>query len=518
MISLSKLISRAASVNVHGVATFCAEREQTWPQVLQRVELTAAVLSELGLTGGDRVGIISQNSDRYLELLFAIPWAGGISVPINTRLSDDEIVYWLKDSDCKILVVADAFVEVIDRIVATHNLALTLIYIGDKTAPDNYRDMNALVSKASPLADAGRGGEDVAMICYSGGTTGRSKGVAITHQGLIFNIMQWIVAVQASAEDNLLVIPPMFHAAGCANAIAVAALAGKASFIGAFDVVNVLQTIQDKKVTNIPLVATMLDWIVNHPRIGEFDLSSLTKITYGASPIPLPVLEKSLELIPQANFYQVFGQTEGGPTVTVLQPKYHAVAGEFAGKLTSAGQAVIGTELAIIDEEGRFLSAGEFGEIVVRGPGVAPYYWNLPNETRDSRFGDWLKTGDGGYLDEDGFLFISDRIKDMIVSGGENVYPVQVENVLRELPEIAECAVIGVPSAKWGEAVVGVIRLQAGAAINAQTLDEFCRAKLAPFKCPKRYVFRDQPLPVSAANKILKRELRKEYVELMADA
>lgn len=517
MISLSKLVSRAASVNVNGIATTCDGREQTWPKVLDNVQKMAAVLKKNGLQKGDRVGVLSANSDRYLELLFAVPWSGGITVPINTRLSKEEILYWLNDSGCSQLVVTAPFVDIINEIIAESKLELTVYYIGNESVPKGYLDIESLMKAVEPLEDQGRSAEDIAMICYSGGTTGRSKGVAINHQGLIFNVMQWIVAVNATSDDVLLVLPPMFHAAGCANAVGVAALAATACFINGFDVINVLETIQNKKITNIPLVATMLDWIVNHPKIVDYDLSSLSKITYGASPIPLAVLEKSIESIPSASFYQVFGQTEGGPTVSILPPKYHVTDGPLAGKLTSAGQAVIGTEIAIIDPDGNFLAAGEFGEIVVRGPGVAPFYWNLPEETANSRLDDWLKTGDGGYLDSEGFLFISDRIKDMIVSGGENVYPIEVENVIRKQPDIVECAVIGLPSKRWGEAVVAVVRLAEGSSKTAEQLNAHCRDHLAGFKCPKHFIFRHETLPLSAANKILKRELRKEYATFDVD-
>ncbi len=513
MYALTQLVERAARVNGKGIATICGDRRFTWAEFKDRVERTAGFLKSQGLVDNERVGMLSPNSDDYLAYLFAIPWAGGISVPINTRLAGPEILDWLDDAGCRMLVVAPAFGEVVQSLRDKMPGVEKLIYLGPGPAPEGFVDYEKELASAVAAPDAGRANEDLALLCYTGGTTGRSKGVMLTHQGLFVNILQWIAGVEARNDDRLLVIPPMFHAAGCANGMAVAALAATACFLPKFDVDDVLGIVEKERLTNIPLVATMLDMIVNHPRVESFDLSSLRCITYGASPIHERVLTRSLEVLPQVSFYQVFGQTEGGPTVSVLKSRYHVTEGPDAGKLRSAGQSVIGTDLVILDPDGNELPANSTGEIAVRGPGISPGYWNMPDATRNSRLNDWLLTGDAGYLDEDGFLYISDRIKDMIISGAENVYPAEVEAVLLKRDDIAECAVIGIPSEKWGEQVHGIVRLHEGAEVTEEQLLAYCRDFLAGYKCPRSFDFRSEPFPLSATNKVLKRELRKPYWE-----
>jgi long-chain acyl-CoA synthetase len=471
------------------------------------------MLRRLGLAEDERVAILSPNSDTYLEYLFSVAWAGGAIVPINTRLAPPEILYWLQDCDAKILVVADPFVEVITGIRDQLDQIEHFVYVGEGPAPAGFVSHEQLIVDEQPVDDAGRGGDDLYALFYTGGTTGRSKGVMITHAGMFVNILEWIAAVRVTQEDRFLVIPPMFHAAGGENSMAVAALAATACILPQFDVVEGFKLIERERLTKIPLVATMLDMMVNHPEIGDFNLSSVTKITYGASPIHEDLLKQSMEALPHAKFFQVFGQTEGGPTVTVLPPEYHVTEGPYAGKLKSAGVPLIGVDIAILDEDGNELAAGEAGEISVKGPGVSPGYWNLPEITEAAYCNGWLRTGDAGHIDEDGFLYISDRVKDMIISGGENVYPAEVELVLLNHEAVAECAVIGIPSEKWGEQVHGIVRLNEGQSASEEELIAHCREQLAGYKIARSIEIREEPFPLSATAKILKRELRKPYWE-----
>lgn len=513
MLSLTQFVRRAAKINRNGIATICDDRKRTWTEVLDRVQRAAGMLLQLGLEKEDRVAILSPNSDTYLEYLFSVAWAGGAIVPINTRLAPPEVLYWLEDCDARMLVVADPFVEVIDGIRDRLGQIEHFIYAGDGPAPDGYVSHEELIANEQPVPDAGRSGEDLYALFYTGGTTGRSKGVMINHQGMAVNILEWIAAVRVTQEDRFLVIPPMFHAAGGENSMAVAALAATACILPQFDVVEGFALIERERLTKIPLVATMLDMMVKHPQIGDFDLSSITKITYGASPIPEDLLRKSMDLLPHAQFFQVFGQTEGGPTVTVLPPEYHVTEGPYAGKLKSAGVPIIGVDLCIMDDDGSELGPGETGEICVRGPGVSPGYWNLPEISEAAYCDGWLRTGDAGHIDEDGFLFISDRVKDMIISGGENVYPAEVELVLRSHDAVGECAVIGIPSDKWGEQVHGIVRLKEDRTATEDELIAWCRENLAGYKIARSIEFREEPFPLSATAKVLKRELRKPYWE-----
>lgn len=513
MLSLSQFPRRAAAINGQGIATICGERQRTWSQFLERVQKAAGMLQNLGLAANDRVAILSPNSDTYLEYLFSANWAGGVLVPVNTRLAAPEISDWINDSAAKILVVSEDFVDTITAIRGDIGTVEQIIYLGEGEAPAGLLSHEQLLTQAPAIEDAGRQDDDLAFLFYTGGTTGKSKGVMITHTGLYINILQWITAVGVTEDDRFLIIPPMFHAAGGENSMAAVALAATACIMPRFDPLTVLKDIESGGLTKLPLVATMLDMVVNHPQVAEFDLSSVRKITYGASPIHERILTRALEVFPHAQFCQVFGQTEGGPTVTVLAPKYHTTTGPNAGKLKSAGTPIIGVELKIVDEQDRELAVGENGEICVRGAGVSPGYWKLPEITAEALRGGWMHTGDAGYLDEDGFLYIADRIKDMIISGAENVYPAEVEAVLLKHEAIAECAVIGIPSEKWGEQVHAIVRLADGKSLAEETLIAYCREQLAGYKCVRSVAFRVEPFPLSAANKVLKRELRKPYWE-----
>ena len=511
MLSLTQFVERAAKINRNGTASICNDRRRTWSEVLDRVRRAAGMLRQLGLAEGERVAILSPNSDTYLEYLFSVAWAGGVIVPINTRLAPPEVLCWLEDCDAKILAVADPLVEVIDGIRDQLGHVRQFIYLGQDKAPDAYVAHEERIASGRPVENAGRSDDDLYALFYTGGTSGRSKGVMINHYGMVVNVLQWIAAVRVTKEDRFLIVPPMFHAAGGENSIAVAALAATACILPAFDVVEAFRLIEKEQLTKLPVVAPMLRMMVKHPQIGDFDLSSIDKITYGASPIHADLLKRSMEVFPGASFFQIFGQTEGGPAVTCLAPEYHVTEGPYAGKLKSAGTPLIGVDVAIMDEDGKPLASGETGEIRIKGAGVSPGYWRRPEITEIAYVDGWLRTGDAGYLDEDGFLYISDRVKDMIISGGENVYPTEVELVLLSHDAIEECAVIGIPSEKWGEQVHAIVRVKEGKTASADELIAWCRAHLAGYKIARSVEFREQPFPLSATAKVLKRELRKPY-------
>ncbi|NOX51981.1 MAG: long-chain fatty acid--CoA ligase, partial [Gammaproteobacteria bacterium] len=258
---------------------------------------------------------------------------------------------------------------------------------------------------------------------------------------------------------------------------------------------------------------TMINMLVNHPHLPAYDLSNLKYMLYGGSPMPEAVLRKAIEVIPDVAFVQAYGQTEASPVITLLGPEYHTISGPYAGKLKAAGKAVAGIDLVIFDEHDAPLPIGEVGEICIRGENVMLGYWNLPDMSKETLRGGWLHTGDGGRLDQDGVLFVVDRVKDMIVSGGENVYSAETEQAIYAHPAVAECAVIGIPHGTWGEQVHAIVRLNQGASVTDRQLIDHCRTLIAAFKCPKSIEFHDQPLPLSGAGKILKKDLRAAYWE-----
>ena len=370
-----------------------------------------------------------------------------------------------------------------------------------------------LIDSCDPIEDQGRGGSDAAYLYYTGGTTGRSKGVIISQEHIIVNVLQWANVTGPNGDDVILIIAPMFHVAGGMNALATAILGAGTCIMKQFIPSEVVKEISACGVTNAALVAVMVDAIVNHLEETSIELPELRTITYGGSPMPQTTLLRAMKALSHTAFYQVYGQSEGGPNISILPPRYHVLEGEYAGKLGSAGQPIPGTLVRIVNEKDESLPAGETGEICVQGLTVSPGYWNLPEVTAEAYRGGWLHTGDAGYLDEDGFLYIIDRVKDMIITGGENVYSAEVENVLCMHAAINECAVIGIPSERWVEAIHAIVRLREGESSSQEELIAHCREQLAGFKCPRSVEFRVEPFPLSGPNKILKRVLRAPFWE-----
>jgi long-chain acyl-CoA synthetase len=289
------------------------------------------------------------------------------------------------------------------------------------------------------------------------------------------------------------------------------AVGGTNYFLPGFEPVATMRAIQDYQIDRLLMVPTMINMLVNHPDIDNFDLTELRAVAYGASPMPESVIKKAIVELPNTGFYQAYGQTEASPIITVLDKTRHTFDGPLAGKIKSAGQAIPGTDIAIFDENNQIVVNGEVGEVCLRGPNVMKGYRNMPEQTGKAIVDQWLHTGDGGYLDDEGFLFIVDRVKDMIISGGENVYSTEVENAIYQYPGVNQCAAIGIPSEKWGEQVHAVVVLNDGISAFEEDIIAYCKTQIAGFKCPRSITFQTEPLPLSGAGKILKTELRKPF-------
>lgn len=514
MFSLTAALRRAAQLNPRGDALRQGASRQPWASFPDRVARLAGGLANLGVGPGDRVGVLALNSAYYYEFYFAVAWVGGVFVPINTRLAGPEIVHWLTDSETKVLCVDAAFAETIEGLRSDLPSLETVVTLGETALPGSATHWEAL-AQANPMADAGRCNDDLAGLFYTGGTTGRSKGVMLSQQNLLVNAMQAAPILQLRPGDRCLHVAPMFHIADWCMAVGMLLMAGTNYFLPAFEPTEVMATIEREKIQRMLMVPTMINRVVHEPTLPTYDLSSLEGVLYGASPMPEAVIRKALSVLPHTRFYQAYGQTEAAPIITMLAPEYHTVdpASPFAGKLTSAGQAIPGVEVAILDEHDRPVPQGAVGEVCARGPNVMLGYRNLPEQTAKTLASGWLHTGDGGRLDEDGFLTIVDRVKDMIISGGENVYSAEVENVLMLHPAVDQCAVIGVPDADWGERVHAIVVLSADAAVapSEAELVAHCRSHVAGFKVPRSLTFRSEPLPLSGAGKILKTELRAPF-------
>jgi len=436
-----------------------------------------------------------------------------VLVPINTRLAAPEVAFWLSDSECSALLVDENFAEVAASLRPQLPHLKRLVFMGEGATPQDMLDYETLINSSRPAPDAGASGDDLAALFYTGGTTGRSKGVMLSHRNIVANALNTAPALGLSDDLIYLHAAPMFHAADNAVNFVVTALGGTHLYMPRFEPGAFLKLVAQKKITATLIVPTMINMVVNHPDAETADTSSLKRVMYGASPMPEAVIRRAFEALPHTGFVQAYGQSEAAPCMTFLPADWHTLEGPKAGKLKSAGRAAMGCEIAILDADDREAPRGEVGEICGRGDNVMLGYWRQPDLTEKALRNGWLHTGDGGYMDEDGFVYVVDRMKDMIVSGGENVYSAEVEQALYQHHAVAECAVIGVPHAKWGEAVHAVVRLKPGAEASEEGLIAHCHRLIAGYKAPRSVSFRDAALPLSGAGKILKTELRKPFWE-----
>ena len=509
---LNDLIERNAQTNPLGLATQFRERLHTWGEFAARCARLAEGLRRLGLQPRARVAILAHNSDRYTEYFFAVARAGAVCVPINTRLAIPEIAYWLEDSESQLLLIDDQFLPLLPEIKAQSRCVQKVLYIGEaSTAPGGLLSYEGLIAEHAPGAPAAGRPDEMVGIFYTGGTTGQSKGVMLSHRNLITNAYNIVPGNGFDEASRYLHAAPMFHMADGCGTFATALVGGANLYLPKFDSLATLKIIAENRVTVTLLVPTMINALVNHPDVGAYDLSPLRHLAYGGAPMPEAVLRKTIEVLPNVRLTQVYGQTEAAPSLTSNPHEYHALSGPRAGKLKSAGRALYGVQLRILDAEGNEVERGVVGEICARGDMVMLGYWNKPEQTTEALRGGWLHTGDMGMMDEEGFVFLVDRLKDMIITGGENVYSVEVERAIHQHPCVSECAVIGIPDDKWGECVHAVVRVKDGHQVVAQDLIAHCHELIAGYKCPRSIEIRVEPLPMSGAGKILKNELRKPF-------
>jgi long-chain acyl-CoA synthetase len=503
-------LRRAAQVKPNGTATIFRDRRRSWRDTEDRVARLAGGLVRLGVAHGGRAAILALNSDRYFEYLLAVPMAGRAVVPINIRLAPPEIAYILEDSGSDILFIDDRFAPMLEALKGRMGAVREIVYLGDGPPPVGMRPYEDLLS-APRIADAIGAENDLAGIFYTGGTTGKAKGVMLSHRNLVMNAANVVPAFGYDADTIYLHAGPMFHLADGASTLAVTVVAGVHVFVPAFDPGDFLATVQREKVTHGLLVPTMINMLVNFPKLADFDLTTLRRITYGASPMPDAVLRKALALLPGVRFGHAYGMTEAAPMVTALDPRFSTLEGPCAGRGKSCGQAGLMVEVRIADPDDREVPRGTVGEVQVRGPNVMLGYWNKPELTAQALRGGWYHSGDGGYMDEEGFVYIVDRLKDMIITGGENVYSAEVESAISLIDGVAEVAVIGVPDDTWGEAVHAIVVPRAGRTVTPAEIIAHCRGQIAGYKCPRSVTIRAEPMPLSGAGKILKSTLREPY-------
>jgi long-chain acyl-CoA synthetase len=505
-------------IRVHGVeraehsALVLGDRRMSWGQLHERACRMANLLASAGVGAEDRVAFLDKNGIEHFEVFFGAAMLNAVCVDVNWRLAGPEIEYIVNDSAAKVLVVGPDFVPVLQAIAPGLTTVQTILVIGGPgTQFDDYEAAITQQPSTDPGTPSGSG--DIAFQLYSSGTTGRPKGVMLTNDNF-FGLLPVAKDIWEFDENTVnLVAMPLFHIGGGGWAIAGMYSGCTSVILRELDPAALIELFGREGVTHAFLVPAVLQFMLMVPGVEDADYSTLQVFAYGASPISEEVLARSVKMF-KCKFWQAYGLTETTGTVSNLPPEDHDPDGPNKHRLRSCGVAGPGVELRIVDTDTLTdLSAGEVGEIWVRSPQVMKGYWNMPEETAKAITPDgWFRTGDAGFLDEDGYLFIHDRVKDMIVSGGENVYPAEVENVLMAHPGIADVAVIGVPSEKWGETPKAMVVRASGSDVTEADAIAYAREHLARFKCPTSVDWVDE-LPRNPSGKILKKDLRAPYWE-----
>jgi long-chain acyl-CoA synthetase len=495
----------------------------TYAQLAERMAALGGALEELDVPRGARVGYIGLNSVVHAETWFAVPAAGRVLVDLNLRLAQAELEFIANDCEIQLLIVDEERLAVAQELQRRCPSVARVVLVDD---PEPARDVElareaqvldyAALLSAEPGVSVVEGPDELAGICYTGGTTGRPKGVMLSHANLLANARHNLITTGHAPDQRWLHVPPMFHVAGTANLFACTWAGTGQVVMPRFEARAFIDTVRRESITHCVLVPTMLSMLMDElgrdPEGGE--LPSLRHIQYAASPITPALQCRVLEHF-NCDIVQLYGMTEAAPTVTQLSADVHrrGAAGHEpdATRLASVGTPVIGVEVAVLSLAGETVPPGEVGELCVRGPNVMHGYWNREEATANALAGGWYHTGDAVRSDEDGFLFLVDRLKDMIISGGENVYSIEVEAVLAEHHAVSEVAVIGIPDPVWGEAVHAVVSVLPGQIVSEAELIEHCRGLIAGYKVPRSIELRTGPLPKSGPGKILKGELREPH-------
>lgn len=507
-LSLTQPIGKAASERPADLFTIFGDRRRCNADFADRITRLAGALRALGVGPGDRVAMLAANSDRYVEYVFATLWAGGVINPVNARWSAQEMAFSFTDSDTRMLLVDDSFAPMVAELRGLAPNLTHVIHAGDGAAPDGMHDYEDLIATHDPVDDAGRQGDDMAALLYTGGTTGRPKGVMLSHANIATGALAVSAAGGHGGDAPGLHVAPFFHIGGVGTIFQFAFRRAPQVITPAFDPGETLRLIEAEKIGDLFVVPTMLRWLLDHPDVASRDLTSLISIRYGAAPIDTALLARAMSAIPSAGFTQLYGQTEFSPVVSCLPPKDHLGEGA-AERLVSVGRPIATATVRIVDPDRRDLPVGAVGEIVVRGPQIMLGYWNRPEETEAVLDNGWLHTGDAGFMDAAGYLHIVDRVKDMIVSGGENVYSAEVENALSTMPGVAACAIVAAHDEDFGERVHAVIVPAGEAEITLDAVRAHCRQTIAGYKAPRSISLVDN-LPLSPAGKVLKHVLRAE--------
>lgn len=491
----------------------------TFAHLNERVNRLSQALTRLGLERGDRIGMLQVNCNQYVEAYFAAAKLGAIFVPLNFRAKAEELSYMIANAETKILFAGSRYLDLLDALLPQLSTVTDCVTVDADVAGRHYYE-DLIRSSSSDEIISEIGDADTTILMYTAGTTGRPKAVPLIHSGFVSYVLDNVAPADPDIEEKNLLSVPLYHVAGI-QAMLAAVYGGRSLvMMKQFEVKEWLETVEREKATRAMLVPTMLKMIIDDPEFNRYNLQSLKIITYGAAPMPFEVIRQAIEKLPGVNFINAYGQTETASTITSLGPEDHIIEGtdeERRRKLkrltSSIGKPLPDVEIKIVDADGNLLPVLEVGEIMAKGPRIMTGYWHDAEKTAQVMTADgWLRTGDKGWMDEDGYIYLAGRSDDMIIRGGENISPAEVESVLSSHPKIEEAAIIGIADAKWGQVPRAIVVLKKQAVASPEEIMEYCRAELAGFKRPASVVFVES-LPRNQMGKVLKKELRENYGE-----
>jgi len=492
------------------------DKRYTFSQLNERVNRLANGLMKLGVKKGDRVAFLQVNCNQCVETYFAVAKAGAIYLPLNFRAKEKELAYMLNTAEAITMIAGERYIPMMQSIQPELKDLKNLISI-EKKHDDMLFYEDVISSSPADEVVTEIDDDDTTMLMYTAGTTGFPKGVMLSHNSFSVYMLENVTPADPMAEESNILTVPLYHVAGI-QAMMAAIYGGRTLVMERqFDPKEWMELVEREKVNRAMMVPTMLKQLLDHPDFGKHNLSSIKVITYGAAPMPIPVIKKALEVFPGVSFINAFGQTETGSTITALSPEDHVLTGtpeeidKKLNRLSSIGKPMSDIEMKVVDDEGNTLPTGEAGEILARGPRVMSGYWKDDEKTAQTIDKDgWVHTGDVGYVDEAGYYFLSGRSSDMIIRAGENISPEELENAIRDHPKVEDVAVIGVPDETWGEEPRAVIIPKKGEKPTEEEIMEHCRVNLASFKRPRSVVFVDD-LPRNPMGKLIKMDIREKY-------
>ena len=508
MYTLGEIVRKGAILYPDNVAIVCEETRLTYKEFNNRVNRFANALSKMGYKKGDRITILSENNHKYLEIYFATSKLGMSLTPLNFRLSNSELEHIVTNSEATCFITADGYEKRAQGLQNKFSSIIDWITLDNETQGFLYYE-TLLKESSDKEPDIEIDENEMAVLMYTGGTTGLPKGVMMSHRNLMTALIGLNISCKFASHDATCQVLPLFHLAFW-PAMCVLIAGGKVVITRKPELDIICRLIQDEKCTHINAVPTLYTWLLQFPDVDKYNLSSLNLITYAGSPFPPDVLKQCIKKFGNI-FSQGYGMTEA-LGATLLRQKDHVLEGEKSKLLSSAGQEELVAKVKIVNEEGVEVNTGEVGEVAICGKHVMMGYWKNPELTAKTIRHGWYHSGDMGYMDENRYLFLVDRKADMIVTGGENVYPKEVEDVLYEHPAVLEVAVVSAPDKKWGERVQAVVVLKEGLTASEDELVAHCKGNLGGYKCPKDVKIWDE-IPKTPLGKILRKDVKKKFWE-----